>query len=172
MVAADGRLRLTPFDSVGLTQEILFHRLTQAFIDHAAPFRPMGDHRRIAGRDAHALLECGGTDRPTGAANMTDPAMYFKRVGKVRLFHEIEGNSRDQPAHTLFLRMATQMVVETDPRGFEYAGYRHIVDVAHRVDILKARIERGDEAIRFRGQTPSFWFGHVLFFQCAIFYVS
>src|SRR3546814_20734228 len=75
---------------------------------------------------------------------------------------EIQVHVRDQPAHPLFLRMAAQMMVEPDAGRFEYAGDRHIVDVAHRVDVLEAGVDAGDETISCRAKAPGFGFGHVL----------
>jgi hypothetical protein len=55
------------------------------------------------------------------------------------------------------------MMVEPDARGFENAGNRHIIDVAHGIQILEPRVDAGHEAIGFGVQTPGFGFGHVLF---------
>ena len=120
----------------------------------------MGDDGGVAGGDAHALLKPGRTDRPAGAADMADRAMDVERIGEMRFLDEIEIHVRHHPAHALFLRMATHMMVETDTRGLEYAGDLHIVDVTHRIEILKAGIDAGHEAIGT--ETPRFGFGHVL----------
>ena len=88
--------------------------------------------------------------------------MDFERIGEMRFLDEVQLHRRDQPAHALFLRMAAQMVMEPDARGFENARYRHIVDVAHRIEILKAGVDAGDEAIGFWSEPPGFGFGHVL----------
>src|SRR3546814_6360639 len=85
---------------------------------------------------------------------MADRAMHLERIGEMGFLDEIQVHVRDQPAHPLFLRMASQMMVEPDAGRFEYAGDRHIVDVAHRVDVLEAGVDAGDETISCRAKAP------------------